>query len=211
MMFVGQHMTTLFHTLSRMFSWLHARVCFLKFFVVLEKGLVRCAEIGTIWLCFRTSVCSSRALRTNQTGQLDKECKWECLQVVALCGRRKGKQIHLCWTMDIKIILRFSVRVQEIVIKSSAKAWTCCMNFCICCINLCIWSGFCGRTSKLLKFHCKRESINKHRQTNCHFLNRKGNIQVPSTSLFWGCRTVQAEHNYTHIQVYKYTSQACSK
>ena len=165
-MFVGQHGTTHDNALSYTFTHVQLITCTflpLKLFVVLEKGLLMCAEIGTR-LCFRSSFCSSRALQTNQTGQLDKEMH-EAL-IAGCCALWKKKRqtkitcVLSCWTVDIKLILRSRVSVWELLKSSkAAKAWTC-ITLCMC-INFCICSRF-GGTSKLSSTAkgCKRSSIN---------------------------------------------------
>ena len=162
----------------------------------------RCVEIGTIRLCFRTSFCSSRALRRNRTGQLDKKLKWECLQVVVLCGR-KGKTNHLCWTVEVKLVLRSRVRVWEVIIKSSARAGTCCISLCICCIHLCIWSGFCGRTSKCLS------STDTSKRTSISWIAKEAFTYQAHLFVSWGCRILQSEHYVYCIRIC-YTSQTLS-
>ena len=54
--------------------------------------LLRCAEIGTIWLCFRTSVCSSRALRMNQTGNWTTGQLMQAGMLAGCCALWKKKR-----------------------------------------------------------------------------------------------------------------------
>ena len=71
--------------------------------------LLRCAEIGTIWLYFRTSVCSSRALRMNQKGQLDNwtiNASGNACRLLCFVEEEKAKEF-ICinlWTSSLSCV-----------------------------------------------------------------------------------------------------------